>query len=80
MSCARPDQLASSIIPQDTKYQNKSCTATGNVTIRQRPYCVEYTGSHPNSEVKRRQARIVLGWGTSREVQGAIGFFHIELI
>ncbi|KAF4756144.1 hypothetical protein FOZ63_027957, partial [Perkinsus olseni] len=35
---------------------------------RQRPYCVEYTGSHPNSEVKRRKARIVLGWGTAREV------------
>ena len=36
--------------------------------FRQRPYCVEYTRSHPNSEVKRRKARIVLGWGTAWEV------------
>jgi hypothetical protein len=32
-----------------------------------RPYCVEYTGSHPNSEVKRHRARLVLGWGTAWE-------------
>ena len=35
---------------------------------RQRPYCVECTGSHLNSEVKPRKARIVLGWVTAREV------------
>ena len=35
--------------------------------FRQRPYSVEYTRSHPNSEVKRRKARSVLGWGTARE-------------
>ena len=35
--------------------------------FRQRPYFVEYTRSHPNSEVKRRKARSVLGWGTARE-------------
>ena len=34
---------------------------------RQRPYCVECTRSHPNSEVKRRKARSVLGWGTAWE-------------
>jgi hypothetical protein len=34
---------------------------------RQRPYRVECTGSLPNSEVKRRRARLVLGWGTARE-------------
>ena len=33
----------------------------------QRPYRVECTGSFPNSEVKRRRARLVLGWGTARE-------------
>ena len=32
-----------------------------------RPYCVECTRSHPNSEVKRRKARSVLGWGTAWE-------------
>ena len=34
----------------------------------QRPYCIEYTRSHPNSEVKRCKARSVLGWGTAWEV------------
>ena len=37
------------------------------VNCRQRPYRVECTGSLPNSEVKRRRARLVLGWGTARE-------------
>ena len=37
------------------------------VFFRQRPYRVECTGSLPNSEVKRRRARLVLGWGTARE-------------
>ena len=32
-----------------------------------RPYRVECTGSLPTSEVKRRRARLVLGWGTARE-------------
>ena len=34
---------------------------------RRRPYRVEYTGSLLTSEVKRRRARLVLGWGTARE-------------
>ena len=38
-----------------------------NTGCRQRPYRVECTGSLPNSEVKRRRARLVLGWGTARE-------------
>ena len=38
-----------------------------DLRCRQRPYFVEYTRSHPNSEVKRRKARSVLGWGTARE-------------
>ena len=35
--------------------------------FRWRPYRVECTGSLPTSEVKRRRARLVLGWGTARE-------------
>ena len=35
---------------------------------RWRPYRVECTESLPTSEVKRRRARLVLGWGTAREV------------
>lgn len=40
----------------------------GNLIFRQRPYCVECTGSLLNSVVKWRKARIVLGWVTAREV------------
>ena len=32
-----------------------------------RPYFADCTGPHPNSEVKRRKARSVLGWGTAWE-------------
>ena len=43
---------------------------------RRRPYRVECTGSLLTSEVKRRRARLVLGWGTAREDLGwgAVGF------
>ena len=34
---------------------------------RWRPCRVECTGFLPTSEVKRRRARLVLGWGTARE-------------
>ena len=37
------------------------------VVLRWRPYRVECTGSLPTSEVKRRRARLVLGWGTAWE-------------
>ena len=38
-----------------------------DLSYRWRPYRVECTGSLPTSEVKRRRARLVLGWGTARE-------------
>ena len=37
------------------------------IVHRWRPYRVECTGPLPTSEVKRRRARLVLGWGTARE-------------
>ena len=37
-------------------------------SVRWRPYRCEYTGSLQNSEVNRSRARIVLRWGTAREV------------
>ena len=46
---------------------------------RQRPYCVECTGSHLNSEVNRRKARIVLRWVTAREVLRVLLAFSIEV-
>ena len=38
-----------------------------NNSLCWRPYRVECTGSLPTSEVKRRRARLVLGWGAARE-------------
>ena len=46
--------------------------------FRQRPYFVEYTRSHPNSEVKRRKARSVLGWGTAREALRVLLAFFLR--
>ena len=40
-----------------------------------RPYRVECTGSLPTSEVKRRRARLILGWGTAQEDQSAASVF-----
>ena len=38
------------------------------ISFCQRPYSVEHTRSHLNSEVKQPKARSVLGWGTAWEV------------
>ena len=49
---------------------------------RCRPYYAKSTGSHPNSEVKRHKAGLVLRWGTAWEtpVLTAFLFFIIKLI
>ena len=45
------------------------------------PYRVECTGSLPTSEVKRRRARLVLGWGTAREDLRVLpAYFHLLLL
>ena len=42
----------------------------GEHKVRRRPYRVECTVSLPTSEIKRRRARLVLGWGEpTSEVQ-----------
>ena len=51
-----------------------------SLTCRQRPYRVECTGSLPNSEVKRRRARLVLGWGTAREDLRVLLAFRFSLL
>ena len=57
-----------------------SCTRFARC-FRQRPYFVEYTRSHPNSEVKRRKARPKLGWGTAREaLRALLAFLYIVLV
>ena len=53
-------------------------SATGNIGVRQRPYRVECTGSLPNSEVKRRRARIVPGWGTAWEHLRVLSAFSTQ--
>ncbi len=58
----------------------ESQSLLGTMTSRQRPYCVENTGSLPNSEVKHRKARIVLGWVTAREVLRVLLAFFIALL
>jgi hypothetical protein len=45
--------------------------------IRRRPYRVECTGSLLTSKVKRRRARLVLGWGTAREDFRVLSAIHI---
>ncbi|CAN0055805.1 unnamed protein product, partial [Phaeothamnion confervicola] len=40
-----------------------------NAQHRERPYYVDSTGSRPISEVKLRQARSVLRWGTTWEAR-----------
>jgi hypothetical protein len=50
-------------------------------SIRRRPYRVECTGSLLTSELKRRGARLLLGWGTAREdlrVLPAIYILHTQ--
>ena len=50
---------------------------TAEPIVRWRPYRAEYTGSLPNSEVNRRRARSVLGWGTAWEVLWVLPAFAI---
>ena len=51
-----------------------------SVPFCQRPYCDEHTRSHPNSEVKHRKARSVLGWGTAWEVLRVLLAFCARLL
>ena len=45
---------------------------------RWQPYRVECPGSLPTSEVKRRRARLVLGWETDREDLRVLpAYFHV---
>jgi hypothetical protein len=48
--------------------------------FRQRPYCIERTRSHLNSEVKQCKARLVLGWETAWEaLRVPLAFFTAKL-
>jgi hypothetical protein len=57
--------------------------AASKYHLRRRPYRVECTGSLPTSEVKRRRAQLVLGWGTAWEhfrVLSAFCFFFASSV
>jgi hypothetical protein len=45
--------------------------------IRRRPYRVECTGPLLASNLKRRRARLVLGWGTAREEFSVLSAIYI---
>jgi hypothetical protein len=45
--------------------------------IRRRPYRVECTGSLLTSEIKRRRALLLLGWGTARELVTVLSAIYI---
>ena len=47
------------------------------VVLRWWPYRVECTEPLPTSEVKRRRARLVLGWGTAREDLRVLPAFEV---
>ena len=51
---------------------------THQIYCRWRPYRVECTGCLPTSEVKRRRARLVLGWGTAREDLRVLPAFRLR--
>ena len=58
------------------KLLNSDCDQFSATYFRQRPYSVEHTRSHLNSEVKQPKARSVLGWGTAWEVLRVLLAFY----
>ena len=68
ISCPHPP-----LMDRENQHTSRTCWTSLVIALLyslpfcQRPYCVEYTRSHPNSEVNRQKARSVLGWGTAWE-------------
>ena len=69
-SVATRSPVSSTVVQCTTKYSRQ------NFAVGLRPYYAENTGSHPNPEVKLRQARLVLGWGTTLEPCVLQAFYH----
>ena len=61
-----------------TKASPANCADSISIGTHWRPYRVECTGSLPTPEVKRRRARLVLGWGTAREDLRVLPAFQIS--
>ena len=68
ISCPHPP-----LMDRENQHTSRTCWTSLVIALLyslpfcQRPYCVEYTRSHPNSEVNRQKARSVLGWGIAWE-------------
>ena len=60
-------QDSNRLVPGGAENPRVGSVRRSPTSLRWRPYRVECTGSLPTSEVKRRRARLVLGWGTARE-------------
>ena len=67
-----------SMVGNGGKILNSECDRCSATFFRQRPYSVEHTRSHLNSEVKQPKARSVLGWGTAWEVLRVLLAFLID--
>ena len=66
-ACASAMAEINNANPPPTRSNPNTAMRTPYCDYRWRPYRVECTGSLPTSEVKRRRARLVLGWGAARE-------------
>ena len=71
---------------REMKMRSSDVVCWGNLDVVEamnccwiRPYCAESTASHPNSEVKLRQAVLVLGWATTRESTVPYPFYLLHV-
>ena len=73
MRSAQPSFMQCCFRPQAPPFRARAARTVpeshrrGACYLRCRPYFVENTRSHSNSEVKQRKARLVPRWGTARE-------------
>ena len=63
---------------QNKRQSNKQTIFNHDLYNRWRPYRVECSGSLSTSEVKRRRARLVLGWGTAWEDLRVLTAFYLS--
>jgi hypothetical protein len=66
------------VITSDTLVEKVGFWKCWHTHLCCRPYCLESTGSHPNSKVKQDKARLVLGWATAWETLGVLTTFSIH--
>ena len=62
----------------NARLTNKQTIHDLDVYKRWQSYRVECTGSLPTSEIKRRKARLIIGWGPSGKTSGCCQLFANE--